>query len=1094
MLAWLLGAAVGPAAVALPVNWAADALAGAAQRWFKRLRRTDDLSRLVRAATGTPVDLTQDEFDVVRKLLEDQQTWSVAGRGTVEDLADRIAGCRPPRDGRTADDSHAAALTIARGLLEFAVADLDPKLFQQVLMARLQRMETGQASALDKALLGLHARFDSVMEQFELVLDRLPPGPARRGEIAVYLRTLIDWLNTDPWPRDPQFGGPVLTPAAIERKLRIAARGRDREQVLDADGLAQQCGRLVILGEPGSGKTWLAKRTARRCAEDALEALAAGGTLDEVELPLYTTCSRLFGSGGGIRDAVGSSALGQLADLGGSRISKALGGFFTERNAPTLLVIDSLDEAHGPSERLRQAGTLPWRIVLTSRPSSWRNQLTISHTDDSHRVGKLRPLSYPGDVEPFIERWFAGRADRGRDLAAQIARRPGLQQAATVPLILAFYCIIGGTGPLPDFRRDLYTRVLNRILTGRWRDDDDRQPDADTCLQTLRAWAWDGATSHPVSGVGTWMDDIPTERVRLGEADSEALDHVATPLGPPDPDTRKISRRFIHRSIREHLVAEHVASLPVDDAVKVLLPHLWYDPDWEYAAPAALAMHPQHDQLLRDLICRAASSDQIPGDLSVIDAGRESRGLLARVAAESSEADWLPEVAGMIGQARVELARLDGSDDLGEAGHWGTSDRQAREALLGLLTPETDSYMVPRLAARLAQLARTAEDKRQAREALLGLLTRETEADMAAYLAARLAELDATAEDKRQAREALLGLLAREADAFAAAYLPGAVAQLATTAEDKRLAREALLGLLANAGSRVAAELAGVVAQLATTAEDKRLAREALLELLADANAFTAERLAARLAELDPTTEDKRLAREALLGLLADANAFTAERLAARLAQLDPTAEDKRLAREALLGLLGEAYVDAFRAGRLAARLAQLDPTAEDKRLAREALLGLLTRGASSRAAAELAGGLTQLATTAEDKRLAREVLLGLLGEADALTAVELTGTVAQLDATAEDKRLARAALLGLLAENKRQPREGLFWMPGETDAFPAERVAGGLAQLDPTVHDLRTWHAWAVRPNAHLLAAIRRNSALTDWLAGLPALSSLSG
>ena len=47
-------------------------------------------------------------------------------------------------------------MTIARGLLEFAVADLDPKLFQQVLLARLQRMETDQASALDEALLGLH--------------------------------------------------------------------------------------------------------------------------------------------------------------------------------------------------------------------------------------------------------------------------------------------------------------------------------------------------------------------------------------------------------------------------------------------------------------------------------------------------------------------------------------------------------------------------------------------------------------------------------------------------------------------------------------------------------------------------------------------------------------------------------------------------------------------------------------------------------------------------------------------------------------------------------------------------------------------------
>jgi len=505
VVSWLLGAGLGPAAVAVPVDWAADALAGAAQRWFKRLRRTDDLSRLVRAATGTSAGLTQAEFDALRKLLEDQQTWSVAGRGTAEDLATRIAACLPPRDGRTAEDSHAAALTIARGLLEFAVADLDPKLFQQVLMARLQRMETGQASKLDREMFDLHADltagFDSVMDQLKVVLDRLPPGPAGRGEIAVYLRTLINWLSTDPWPRD--LGGSVLTPAAIERKLRVTATGIVREQDLDADGLAQRCGRLVILGGPGSGKTWLAKRTARRCAEDALQVLAAGGTLEEVELPLYTTCSRLFGAGGDIREAVVSSALGQIGDLGGSRIGKALSVFFAERNAPTLLVIDSLDEAHGPGERLRQAGTLPWRIVLTSRPSSWRHQLPVSDTDESHRVGELQPLHYPGDVEPFLQRWFAGQPEQGKDLAAQIARRPGLQQAATVPLMLAFYCIVGGTGPLPDFRRDLYTKVLNRMLTGRWRDDEDRQPDAGTCRQTLRAWAWDGATSHPVSEVGT---------------------------------------------------------------------------------------------------------------------------------------------------------------------------------------------------------------------------------------------------------------------------------------------------------------------------------------------------------------------------------------------------------------------------------------------------------------------------------------------------------------------------------------------------------------------------------------------------------------
>ena len=990
----------------------------------------------------------------MRRLLEDQQTWDVAGRGTVEDLATRIGSCLQACVGRTAEDSHAAALTIARGLLEFAVADLEPKLFQQVLLARLHRMETGQESALDMALLGLHARFDSMLDQLKLVLDRLPPGPARRGEIAVYLRTLIDWLSTDPWPRDPQFGGSVLTPAAIERKLRVTAMGQVREQDLDADRMAQQSMRLMILGGPGSGKTWLAKRTARRCAEDALQVLAAGGTLDEIELPLYTTCSRLFGAGGDIREAVVWSALDQLADLGGSRISKALGVFFAERNAPTLLVIDSLDEAHGRSERLHQADTLPWRIVLTSRPSSWRNQLTINDTDGSHRVGELQPLRYPDDVEPFIERWFAGRPERAKDLAVQIARRPGLQQAATVPLILAFYCIVGGTEPLPDFRHDLYTKVLNRMLTGRWRGDDDRQPDADTCLQTLRAWAWDGAASnHPVSGVGTWTDDIPTKPVQLGEADKDPLDHVAAPLGPPNVDTRKTLRRFVHRSIREHLVAEHVASLPVDEAAKVMLPHLWYDPDWEYSAPAALARHPQHDQLMRDLISHAAKSDQIPTELSVIDAGWEFRGLLARVATESREADWSPEVAAMIGQARVELARSGRFGDLGGAAHWGTSNRQARSALLGWVAGHADLWVAGQLVGGLAGLAPAAEDKRQACEALLSLLARQTDGWVAGLLVGGLAGLAPTAEDKRQAREALLSLLTRQTDHYVAERLVGGLARLDPPAEDKRQAREALLSLLARQTDHRAAErLAGGLAGLDPTAEDKRRAREALLGLLvrqADGSvaghsvAGQLVGLVGRLVQLDPTADDKRQGRSALLGLLADqTGGWDAERLVGAVVQLAPAAEDKRQAREALLRLLPR-QTDHSAAGVLVGAVVQLAPAAEDKRQAREALLGLLARQPNGLVAGVLVGAVVQLAPAAEDKRQAREALLGLLaGQTNGWVAGQLVGGLAGLDPTAEDKRQAREALLGLLA--------------GQADGSVAGQLVGQLVQLDPTAEDKR--------------------------------------
>ena len=1128
MLAWLLGDAVGPAAVALPVNWAADALAGLAQRWFQRIRRNDDLSRLVKAATGTSADLTHDEFDAVRRLLEDPHTWSMLGRRPVAVLATWIADCLPRQGGRTTEDSQKVALTIARGLLEFAVADLDPKVFQQVLLTRLDRMETDQASALDEALLYLHAdlaaHFISVMDQLKRVLDRLPPGPAQRPEIAVYLRTLIDWLSIDPWPQDRRFGGHNLAPATIERRLRLTDTDTGREAGVGvyADDLAERCRRLVILGGPGSGKTWLARRTARRCAERALQVLATGGAVDETELPLFTTCSRLFTADGDIRQAVVSSALDQLGDLGGSRLSAALRVFFAERNAPTLLVIDSLDEAHGSQDRLRQADTLPWRIVLTSRPSSWKHQLAIVEESDSHRVGELQSLLYPDDVDSFIARWFDRRPAWGYELGAQIAGRRGLQEAATVPLILTLYCIIGGGGKaLPDFRHDLYSRALNRILTGRWRDNGDPDPDLEPCLEALRAWAWVGASSNRDTGIGTWSDDILTGRSRLGRPNEDALDHVATRLEPPDVDTGETLRRFIHRSIHEHLVAEHVARLPLNEAVETLLPHLWYDPDWEYTAPAALAMHPQNDQLLREIICRAAGSNRLPTDLSVIDAGGEFRKLLARVASESSEIDWSPEVVRMISQALAELSQTYLRYELGGARSWGTSDRlptsgellrQLASATSGWDAGHTSSTEVGRWVDGVVQLASTAEDKRRARDALLGLLASHSDGWFTDGLVDGIVQLASTAEDKRCARDALLGLLASRSYGWYADGLVDGVVQLAPAAEDKRLACNALLKLMpGKTDGLLVAHLVGGVIQLDPTVEDTRRASDALLRLLAaPPRSHGTEQLVGRVIQLAPAAEDRRHARSALLGLLAS---HTDGRLVADLAggviQLDPTVEDEGQARVALLELLAsETKTDV--AMKLLGRVVQLNPTAEDLRKSRDVLLRLLAREAGSALTetmmifdARLVNWVVQLAPAAEDRWQARNALLGLLArETKPDVAIELVAGVVQLDPTAEDLRRACDVLLGLLSgidnllaeklvswivhvtlagEDQSETRDALLVLLADmTNPRAANHLVSGVIQLAPAAEDKRQ-----ARDALHRLLSSETKSYMANELVG---------
>jgi len=949
-----------------------------------------------------------------------------------------------------------------------------------------------------------------VAEHF-LGLPSQPSGWAGPREIAGYLTTLIDWLDTDPWPRDRRFDGPVLSPAAIERKLRVAAVGTAGTHVHDADELVERCRRVVILGGPGSGKTWLARRTARRCAEEALQALAAGRTADEIELPLYTTCARLASTEGDIREAIVSGSISQLGDLGGPRQSGVLRRFFAERDGPTLLVIDSLDEAYGADERLRQADTLPWRIVLTSRPSSWSGQIRIEQRDDSARVCELQPLRYPDDVEQFIRRWFAGRPEWGEDLVAQIARRADLQQAATVPLILAFYCIVGDGTPLPEFPHDLYTKILNRLLTGRWRGSRSRQPDVNACLRTLRAWAWAGATSHPVSGLGTWADDVGVDSAGLGKPDEEALDHVAAPLGPPDADTGKTLRRFIHRSLREHLVAEHVAGLPVDQAAAILLPHLWYDPDWQYTAPAVLARHPQRDKLLQEILCRAAGGDQVPQDVSVIDGGLEISGLLARVAVQSADDEWPPCTAAMIGDARLELVQCWLTDDLGGAARWQASSRQVRAELLEQLVSDFRDW---RLSA-LVQLDPTAEDKRQARRILLDYLSRDPASVVAVQAMSWMRRLDPTASDQRTAWEALRRSLASQDTSRAISEVVSGLIRFAPAAQDKRRVLEELLDLLASTqDAYLAADYVNGVVQLASTVPDKRDARETLLSLLArQGPASIASALADGVARLEATVEDARRARESVLkAMTGETDALPLTCLVSTLVKLNPTAEDARRAREAL-SWLPAAYVNARRtvnnplAGdecwareallRLLAAetdgwlllshvstLIELAPDAEDKRRARKTLLESLTvqagRWIHKEIITAIANALLELDPTTQDKRRAREIVVrSLASPYEAFAARSLANTLIKLDPTAEEKRAALWSQLGHLAApasgaeasehvmaalqlaptpaDRRWARQRVLeLLTAETDAFHAADLARTLNHLDPTTADKR--------------------------------------
>src|SRR5262249_39554203 len=100
-------------------------------------------------------------------------------------------------------------------------------------------------------------------------------------------------------------------------------------------------------------------------------------------------------------------------------------------------------------------------------------------------------------------------------------------------------------------------------------------------------------------------------------------------------------RRFLHQTIRERLVAEHIAGLSVDEAAHHIEPHLWYDDTWRSIVPAAVAAHPEPTALLRRILVDNAGDPEKGGAaFRARDGLGELGDMVVRLCSEASDSIW----------------------------------------------------------------------------------------------------------------------------------------------------------------------------------------------------------------------------------------------------------------------------------------------------------------------------------------------------------------------------------------------------------------------------------------------------------------------
>ena len=777
-------------------------------------------------------------------------------------------------------------------------------------------------------------------------------GVANRHELIDYLEKQIrDW-DYSPWTQGREWTQD-RRPSQLERTLEIA----DEQRTMSPAEALEGVWLLTVLGGPGSGKTWLARRLAREAAETALEKLR-DPRVDpaSVELPLFTTVADWIKRHGTGFEGLVEAALPHKSQEKIRRLALHPG-------ARVLAVADSLDEGVSVNSARTLLNSLTsspiQRLVVTSRPEAWHSAVAGLRARQDTRVGTLTELRYPKDVHGYVEAWFTESPPTAQHLIRQLERRRELRATATSPLLLTFYCMLTEQEPdqeLPRRRRELYRTIIDLLLAGGWATTEE-PVDTAKCRAILQQWAWDAVNEAVTpAGLGVWPETITTNRTPpdVSAAMERALDNVAPKQEHPRSslyDHEQVERRFLHRTLWEYLVSEHIATFSAAKAAKALLPHIWFDPDWHITLPMAIAAHRRRSKLVDRLW--AHHTDHPTPAQKVVNKRLEE--LLLEVAAQTDPEDWKKANRARIRSLRDNFAPHQ-PELIASSAHWGNPNRT--EAIIAAL-PNTNPNRIPYRVHMLLELESTETERTQARHTITTKIPNTTPTELN-YLIDALLKLNPTETEQKQARHTITTALAVETTPRELNYLIEAFLELNPTETEQKQARRTITTKIPNTSPWGINDLIDALLKLDPTDTERTQARHTITTALAlETNPEKVKYLINTLLKLNPTNTERKQALHTITTKIPNTSPWGINDLIDALLKLNPTNTERTQARHTITTALA-IETNPEKVKYLIDTLLKLDPTDTERTQARHTITTTLPH-ADSRVLYHLVGLLRQL-------------------------------------------------------------------------------------------------------------------------------------